>query len=66
MADHPAEYPWSSYRVNALGEANVLLRTHFLFDALGQAPTERQENYKGLFDSHIPIQAIKEIREMTN
>lgn len=31
MVDHPAEYPWSSYRYNALGEANPLIVPHDLY-----------------------------------
>ena len=29
MVPHPAEYRWSSYRANALGEADSLERPHF-------------------------------------
>ncbi len=66
MVDHPAQYPWSSYRFNALGESSELLTPHYLYQALGQSLEERQELYRGLFDSHISDQTITEIREMTN
>lgn len=35
MVAHPAEYRWSSYRANAQGEADALLKPHPLYDALG-------------------------------
>ncbi len=35
MVDKPDDYPWSSYRVNALGEHNPLLSPHPLYLALG-------------------------------
>lgn len=28
MVEHPAEYPWSSYRANAQGERNVVIMPH--------------------------------------
>ncbi len=28
MANHPAEYPWSSYRYHALGKSNPLVTPH--------------------------------------
>lgn len=28
MVKHPAEYPWSSYRHNALGQLNNLIKPH--------------------------------------
>ena len=28
MVAHPSEYPWSSYRCNALGQANILVLPH--------------------------------------
>jgi hypothetical protein len=35
MAAHPAEYRWSSYRANAQGEEDALVRPHPLYEALG-------------------------------
>jgi len=37
MAGHPSEYPWSSYRCNALGEENGLIRPHPEYQRLGKA-----------------------------
>jgi len=42
MVAHPAEYRWSSYRANAQGEADALLKSHPLYDALGADAASRQ------------------------
>ena len=66
MAEHPAEYPWSSYRFNALGEANPLVIPHDQYKALGQSDELRQENYRGLFVTEIEAKTLQAIRESTN
>ncbi len=66
MADHPAEYPWSSYRFNALGETNPLVIPHDQYKALGQSNDLRQQNYRGLFATEIEEKTLEEIRESTN
>jgi len=33
MVRHPADYPWSSYRANAEGEASPLIQAHGLYSA---------------------------------
>lgn len=40
MVNDPGDYPWSSYRKNALGEENPLLTPHYLYTQLG--PTSDQ------------------------
>ncbi len=70
MVNHPAEYPWSSYRYNALGDADgfatEMLNPHRLYQIMGNTPAERQSAYRALFDSQIPNAKVEEIREMTN
>lgn len=66
MIVHPGEYPWSSFRYNALGMSNPILTPHYLYHALGSTVQIRQENYLRLFDTHIPLETIENIREMTN
>ena len=66
MADHPAEYPWSSYRYNALGYDDCLLTEHDLYSRLGQNKEERLNSYKDLFKQSVPDKALIEIREATN
>jgi putative transposase len=66
MAEHPADYPWSSYRYNALGKANALVTQHSLYKALGKTNRTRQENYRALFTTEIEEKTLMAIRESTN
>lgn len=66
MIDHPSEYPWSSYRYNALGQANSIITPHDIYIGLGESDEERQEGYRALFKTHITEKQLDEIREATN
>ena len=66
MVDHPSDYPWSSYRYNALGQPNAIIRPHELYTKLGKNDEERQGSYRALFKSHISEKQLEEIREATN
>jgi putative transposase len=46
---HPAEYRGSSYRANAQGEADALLKPHSLYDELGLNAASRHTAYRELF-----------------
>ncbi len=49
MVARPADYPWSSYRANALGKADRLLSPHPVFMALAGEPAGRCRAYRALF-----------------
>ena len=66
MVEHPSEYPWSSYRFNALGDTNELVRPHELYSRLGKTLESRCEAYRSLFTIDVPEKTIEEIRESTN
>ena len=66
MADHPAEYPWSSYQGNGLGKEVKLLTPHYLYKDLGETKSERAKNYNGLFEDHVPERTLEELREAIN
>lgn len=66
MVSDVAEYPWSSYHYNALGEKNSLLTPHQTYQALGRSKTKRQLSYRALFDSQVSNTEIDDIREATN
>jgi putative transposase len=66
MVKHPSEYPWSSFRKNALGVPIKLITAHFCYLSLGRDDSERQNAYKALFNSRIPDYTIKEIRDSLN
>ena len=64
MVSDPADYPWSSYRVNALGLESDLCTPHEIYCALGQG-AERLAAYRGLFAAHVDDEPIADIREAT-
>jgi putative transposase len=66
MVAHSSEYPWSSYRHNALGQANELVTPHLEYRRLGKTAEERQAVYCQLFKHRIPEASLAEIREATN
>ncbi len=66
MVSHPAEYPWSSYRMNALGKKIALLSPHPLYQALGCNAQDRQHAYQALFAHDLPDITIDEIRAAAN
>jgi REP-associated tyrosine transposase len=66
MVEHPAEYPWSSYHVNALGVKSPLIKEHSIYTALGTNAARRQSAYSALFEYQIPDRAVEEIRVATN
>jgi len=49
LAARPGEYPWSSYRANALGEGDALVTPHPHYCSLGRSPDERRAAYAALF-----------------
>ena len=44
------EYRWSSYRYNALGKSDVLIKEHELYKRLAADKKQRLINYQALFD----------------
>ena len=62
----PKNYPWSSFKFNALGESDKLITPHVLYDALGKSLNNRQSAYKDLFKEKISIETLDEIRDATN
>ena len=46
---HPAEHTWSSYRANAQGEVDALVKPHPLYKALGSDRGGRQPAYREFF-----------------
>jgi len=62
MVKHPGDYKWSSYRANALGETNALLRHHDTYHRLGLDNHQRQQAYTGLFEHLIEPDDIRLVR----
>jgi len=66
IVEHPAEYLWSSYRVNAQGEPSALLTPHPLLTALGKDVEARADAYRELFRYQLDPGMVDEIRSATN
>jgi putative transposase len=64
MVSDPADYPWSSYRANALGIESDLRTPHELYCSLGEG-TERLAAYRALFAAHVDDEPTADIREAT-
>jgi putative transposase len=65
MVGHPAQYTWSSYRANALGQDDRLVRPHAAFLALGLDARAQREAYAGLFETRLDPAVVEAIRAAT-
>lgn len=66
MTEHPRDYPWSSYGVNAAGTNNKLILPHGLYRQMGITETDRQAAYRQLFRAAIGKSDLDALREATN
>lgn len=66
MVDDPADYRWSSYRANGMGQPDELLTPHPGYVALGKQDDERLLAYRGLFRAELDEAAIGDIRMALN
>jgi putative transposase len=65
MVKDIADYPWSSYRHNGLGEKNSLITEHELYLGLGISREIRAEKYQKIFASKNTTKQEQEITEAT-
>jgi putative transposase len=66
MVKHPSDYPWSSYRCNALGQPDEWISAHLEYRRLGKTAEERQAAYRQLFKHHVSEEHVSQIRDATN
>ena len=66
MIQVPGEYPWSSYRANALGHRAPVGSPHPLYTRLGETDAARQLAYRALFADALPDAMLRAIRDATN
>ncbi len=66
MVPHPAEYKWSSYRINAQGEPDNVVTPHLMYTQLGLDEQSRQVAYRKLFRYELEPKLVDEIRKATN
>lgn len=62
MVETPGEYEWSSYRTNALGSRNRMIKPHSNWLALGRDLNERTVAYRRLFDIELNQEKLFNIR----
>ena len=62
MSSDAGDYQWSSYRCNALGEFNPLIRPHPGYLSLGANSKDRREAYKALIDESLNSDQLDAIR----
>jgi hypothetical protein len=65
MVEHPAKYPRSYYRANALGESSKLLTPHALVSS-GRNEAIRQASHRDFFKHQFDPNEIDKIRTATN
>jgi putative transposase len=61
MVSDPGEYPWSSYRANALGQAIAILSPHPVYLALSPDDTARFDLYRNLFRSALDEEPLADL-----
>ena len=66
MVTLPGDYPWSSYRHNAMGITIGLISEHEEYTNLGKTRAGRIQAYRKLFENQLPNGLIDEIRLCTN
>lgn len=66
MVKLAGEYPWSSYRHNAMGITVGLISEHYLYHQLAESKVGRLMAYRALFDDEFDSSLLDEIRESIN
>jgi len=66
MVNSPDEYRWSSFRSNADGWPDALVRRHPVYLALGRSGSARREAYRALFETPLEPRMVDTIRRTTN
>ena len=65
IVDDPSEYRWSSYRHNALGDADPIVTSHAEYLGLGATDPERRSAYKALVSACLDPRDVMAIRQAT-
>ena len=66
MVIHPAEYRWSSYRVNAQSEHSHIVTPREQYLALGGRGGHPADAYRELFKNDLESELVDQIRDATN
>jgi putative transposase len=62
MVHEPGAYRWSSFRSNAEGWPDALVRRHEVYLALGRSVSARREAYRALFETSLEPSTLDSIR----
>ena len=66
MVSHPADYPWSSFRYHAMGEADAMITPHDCWLNLGKDDQARRAAYRALFNERMTRSDVDSIRQSIN
>jgi putative transposase len=66
MVRAPGDYPWSSYRANALGVVDPVVTPHALYGELAGSAEARFGAYRKLFEDALSAAFLQRLREGTN
>jgi putative transposase len=66
MVADPAEYAWSSFATNAMGDRSTLITPHERYLALGATEDERRAAYRELFAATVCSDELRRIRDAIN
>lgn len=66
MVSAPGEYPWSSYRANALGHTDLIVTPHGLYRDLAPSAEARLVAYRRLFEDMLATATLQQLRECTS
>jgi putative transposase len=65
LVSQPEDYPWLSYRHNALGTKDPPLREHATYTALGATVAACRAAYRELFGPSLTDEQVETIRDAT-
>jgi len=66
MVSAPGEYPWSSYRANALGASDPVVTPHGHYCDMAGSHEARLAAYRRLFEDELSAEILQRLREATN
>jgi putative transposase len=66
MVGSPVDYPWSSFRTNAMGVPSHFLIPHSEYLRLGATTSERQAAYLGILGAGLSTSELSAIRAAIN
>jgi len=65
MVEHPDDYRWSSYRVNARGKVGAFITPHPVYVALADRADRRAVAYRALCDVPLSPETLQDLRKAT-